>query len=142
MMKAQVRNQAAEFRAIRDELYDSVSEAVEMMKTAYKNRQVISAARMEDFNDWYDEKEMFIYNQLKNANKNLDTILNMCMDGKSDAKMNELKTTRDEGVEMNLRYMDSVRELLHGATDRKTSDVYKATVRMCQRADIKIDAVL
>ena len=119
-----------------------MSEAVEMMKTAYKNRHAINAVRMEDFNDWYDEKEMFIYNQLKNANKNLDTILNMCMDGKSDAKTDELKTTRDEGVEMNLRYMDSVRELLHGATDRKTSDSYKIRVRMCQCADAKLDAML
>jgi hypothetical protein len=141
-MEARIQNQITEFRAIRDELYDSVFEAVQIMNMAHAHRNTINPVRLEEVHDWYDEKEMFIYNQLKHANKNLDTILDMCMDGKSDSKIDEWKTMRDEAVEMNLKYMDSVRELLHGATDSKTVDVYKVAVRLNRRGEMMLDAKL
>jgi hypothetical protein len=141
-MEARIQNQIAEFRAIRDELYDSVFEAVQIMNTAHAHRNTINPVRLEEVNDWYDEKEMFIYNQLKHANKNLDTILDMCMDVKSDPKIAQWKTMRDEAVEMNLKYMDSFRELLHGATDAKTVDVYKVAVRLNRDGEMMLDAKL
>ncbi len=128
-------------RTTRDELHASVFEAMQILKTVHNNT-TITPFIVEEVNEWYDESEMFVYNQLKNANKNLDTILDECMNGETDDKVDEWRAIRDEGVEMTLKYMDAFREELHGATDSKTVDIYKVKASMSRIAETHLDAKL
>ncbi len=126
-------NTIIELRAIRDELHDSVFETVRILKQAYAVRNQLGAGQVEDINSWYDDREMFIYNGMKDVNKHLDAIMDM--EHEPNERVIEWRRSRDEGVEMNLKYMDAFREELYGATDSKTVDIYKVKARLGRNAE-------